>query len=312
MARQIRVEYPGAFYHVTSRGNERKSIFRSKQDREKFLEYLQSASERYGAIIHAYCLMDNHYHILIETPDGNLSRIMQHINGAYTTYYNVKRQRSGHLFQGRFKAVLVQMDEYAKELSRYIHLNPVRAKMVARPEEYAWSSYTYYASEKKAPAWLNRSFILGYFGKKLITSQRKYKTFVERMLDKEYRNPLSDIHFSLVLGSSDFAFEIKDKFLKKRKHTKDRNLPLVKGKTARPTLKQIIKLIDTRMGARHKLARPLKLYFCHRYSGLKLSEIGTYFKISDSGVTQASRRVETRMAKDRQLRKQIDAIKAML
>jgi len=135
LARPLRITYPGAFYHVTSRGNERKAVFKNKRDREKFLEYLESATLRYDARIHAYCLMDNHYHLLMETPSGNLSQIMRHINAAYTTYYNVKHDRAGHLFQGRYKAILVEIDAYAKELSRYIHLNPVRANMVEKPEE---------------------------------------------------------------------------------------------------------------------------------------------------------------------------------
>ena len=154
MARQLRIEFPGAFYHVTSRGNERKAIFKSQRDREKFLSYLESASKRYGAIIHVYCLMDNHYHILIETPLGNLSRIMQHINGAYTTYFNIQRKRAGHLFQGRYKSILIEADVYAKELSRYIHLNPIRAGIVDTPEAYKWSSFQYYAIEREAPQWL--------------------------------------------------------------------------------------------------------------------------------------------------------------
>ena len=133
MARPLRILYPGAFYHITSRGNEQKALFKSNKDREKFIEYLESATERYDAVIHAYCLMDNHYHILLETPSGNLSKIMAHINGAYTNYFNAKRERSGHLFQGRYKAILVEADEYAKELSRYIHLNPVRANIVEHP-----------------------------------------------------------------------------------------------------------------------------------------------------------------------------------
>ncbi len=154
MARQLRIEYPGALYHVTSRGNEKKDIFRSIKDREKFLSYLSSAWERHGAVFHAWCLMSNHFHLMIETPEGNLSRIMKHINGSYTTYFNVKHKRAGHLLQGRYKAVLVQADTYAAELSRYIHLNPVRAKMVPSPEEYQWSGTTgnicSRLSEKKA------------------------------------------------------------------------------------------------------------------------------------------------------------------
>ena len=164
MARPLRIEYPGAFYHVTSRGNERRTIFQSNRDREKYLSYLESAHERYGAVIHVYCLMGNHYHLLLETPRGNLSKILQYVNGAYTTYFNIKRSRSGHLFQGRFKGILVDKDEYCKELSRYIHLNPVRAGMVKAPLEYPWSSYRYYARRDKKPKWLTTEFVLGEFG----------------------------------------------------------------------------------------------------------------------------------------------------
>ncbi len=212
MARQLRIEFPGAFYHVTARGNERKAVFKSIKDREQFFSYLESASNRYGAIIHAYCLMDNHYHILIETPLGNLSKIMQHINSAYTTYFNIKRDRSGHLFQGRYKSILVEVDEYAKELSRYIHLNPVRAKMVKTPEEYQWSSYSYYADKRKAPEWLYRDFILGYFGKRLSTSQRNYRKFVHSLVGEVYDSPFTDVIYSVILGSQEYAQEIKDTF----------------------------------------------------------------------------------------------------
>lgn len=113
MARPLRIEYPGAFYHVTSLGNEQKDVFKSRRDREQFLNYLESAVVRYGAVVHSYCLMSNHYHLLLETPSGNLSQVMRHINGAYTTYFNVKRKRIGHLFQGRYKAILVEADAYA-------------------------------------------------------------------------------------------------------------------------------------------------------------------------------------------------------
>lgn len=118
MTRPLRIAYPGAFYHVTSRGNEQKDVFKSRRDWGKFIEYLASATDRYGAAIHAYFLMSNHYNLLLETPEGNLSLIMRHINGAYTTHFNIKLKRAGHLFQGRFKAILVEADEYTAELSR--------------------------------------------------------------------------------------------------------------------------------------------------------------------------------------------------
>ena len=151
MSRSLRIVYAGAFYHVTSRGNERKAVFRTHRDREKFLSYLESATERYRAVVHVYCLMNNHYHLLIETPSGNISQIMHHIKTAYTAYFNTKHERSGHLFQGRYKAIVIDADEYAREVSRYIHLNPVRAGLIEKPEEYRWSSYQYYIFKSGAP-----------------------------------------------------------------------------------------------------------------------------------------------------------------
>ena len=163
VARTLRVQFPGAFYHVTSRRNERKAIFRNDRDRKKFLSYLESVYERYGARIHIYCLMENHYHLLLETPRGNLSQILHHVNGAYTTYYNVKRRRPGHLFQGRYRALLVEMESYGQELSRYIHLNPFRAALVEAPEDYPWSSYCVYIGLKRKSSWLETRPILSYF-----------------------------------------------------------------------------------------------------------------------------------------------------
>jgi len=210
MARALRITFPGAFYHITTRGNERKAVFKNKRDREKFLEYLESATLRYDARIHAYCLMDNHYHLLLETPSGNLPQIMRHINGAYTTYFNVKRDRYGHLFQGRYKAILVDVDEYAKELSRYMHLNPVRAKIVETPEEYNWSSYQFYIGKQKPVEWLYRDFILGFFGKKISSAQKGYQEFVNALAFQEYDSPLEQVVSSTLLGSADFIAYIKD------------------------------------------------------------------------------------------------------
>ena len=131
MARPLRIEYEGAFYHVTTRGNEQKKIFFSNSDYEKFKHYLKKSQEKYGYLLHCFVLMTNHYHLLIETPKPNLNRVMHYINSSYTNYINIKRKRSGHLFQGRYKAILIDRDNYLLELSRYIHLNPVRAEKSA-------------------------------------------------------------------------------------------------------------------------------------------------------------------------------------
>ena len=141
MARPLRIEYDGALYHVTSRGNERKAIFRDDTDRELFLATLFRVTERFHWICHAYCLMNNHYHLVIETPDGNLSKGMRQLNGVYTQAFNRRHRRVGHLFQGRFKGILVQKESHFLEVCRYVVLNPVRAKAVDHPRLWAWSSY---------------------------------------------------------------------------------------------------------------------------------------------------------------------------
>jgi len=310
MARPLRIMYPGAFYHVTSRGNERKAVFKSKQDREKFLEYLESATQRYDARIHTYCLMDTHYHLLLETPSGNLSQIMRHINGAYTTYFNVKRDRSGHLFQGRYKAILVDIDEYAKELSRYIHLNPVRAKMVETPEDYDWSSYKIYIGKQRSAKWLYRDFILGYFGKKVSTAQKSYQDFVSALTDQEYNSPLDEVVSSTLLGSADFIKFIKDNFLSAKRP--DKELPALKELGKKTSMQDIVKEVELVFPEDKVLSRNVKMYLCQRYTGNKLKEIGFHFGIGESGVSQACRRVADKIEKDKKLKKKIERLEKLI
>jgi len=306
MARALRITFPGAFYHVTSRGNERKAVFKSKRDREKFLEYLESATQRYDARIHAYCMMDTHYHLLLETPSGNLSQIMRHINGAYTTYFNVKRDRSGHLFQGRYKAILVDIDDYAKELSRYIHLNPVRAKIVETPEEYGWSSYKFYIGKQRAAKWLYRDFILGYFGKRVSTAQKGYQKFVNAIAHQEYNSPLDEVVSSTLLGSADFVAYIKDNYLSAKKPNKE--LPALKELVKKTSIQDIFEDVELVFTKDKVLARNVKMYLCQRYTGKKLKEIGLHFGIGESGVSQACRRVTQKIEKDIKLKKRIDKL----
>jgi REP element-mobilizing transposase RayT len=141
MARPLRIEYSGAVYHITSRGNAREKIYIDDQDRENFLGVLGEVVRKYNWLCHAYCLMDNHYHLLVETPDANLSIGMRQLNGVYTQLYNRRHRRTGHIFQGRYKAILVDKDNYLLELSRYVVLNPVRARLAKLPEHWKWSSY---------------------------------------------------------------------------------------------------------------------------------------------------------------------------
>lgn len=305
MARPLRIEYPGAHYHVTARGNERKDVFKSQKDREQFLQYLESAVSRYGAVIHAYCLMSNHYHLLLETPSGNLSKIMQHINGAYTSYFNVKRKRSGHLFQGRYKAIVIEADEYAQELSRYIHLNPVRANMVAKPEEYRWSSYLDYIGAKKRPEWLETSFILDYFGKGA-ARYKKYRGFVEELDGSEYESPLAAAVASTILGSESFVCELTEKHVGGKQ--KDREFPAARKLTYKPTLQAILEALKDISG-NSRVVKNATIYLCHKYSGAGLKEIGEKFGIKESAVSQASRRFAQILERDKELQQEIEKVR---
>lgn len=288
MARPLRIEYPGAFYHVTARGNEQKDIFKSQRDREKFLSYLEAASKRYAAVIHAYCLMSNHYHLLLETPQGNLSQIMKHINSSYTTYFNVKRKRAGHLLQGRYKAILVEADEYALELTRYIHLNPVRVGIVPTPENYTWMSYRCYTGQATAPNWLRTDFILGHFGAKESLARKKYREYVYDLMGQEYSSPLQGTVASTILGSAEFVSEIQDQHLSAKKA--DRELPTLRELAIRPSFNRILQAAKTAFPENSRQATKAGIYLCHLYSGAKLKEIGKVFQLSESGVTQASKR----------------------
>ncbi len=178
MARPLRIQFPGAVYHVTSRGNEKKAIFKDDEDRRVFLDVLEHVNHRYNWLCHAYCLMPNHYHLLIDTPDGNLSIGMRQLNGIYTQKFNKRHGRVGHLFQGRFKAVLVQKDSHLLEACRYVVLNPVRAKNVDGPEEWIWSSYAATAGRMKPLPCLTTDWILSQFGAERRGARARYRKFV--------------------------------------------------------------------------------------------------------------------------------------
>ena len=272
------------------------------------MEILGQVCKRFNWIIHGYCLMSNHYHLFIETPEGNLSQIMRHINGAYTTYFNTKRQRVGHLFQGRYMAILVDADEYATNLSRYIHLNPVRAGIVSAPEDYSWSSYQYYISRKKSPEWLVLDYILNLFGIKKTDARKQYREFVNILIEQRYESPLKDVFASTILGGSEFIKEIQEKYLTDVKN--DRNVPAMTELSSHKTQAEIYAVVEDEFSNcnNSKLARKAALYLCHRYSGRKLKDIGKHFGIGESAVSQTSRRFSKTLLKDKKLRKQIEKI----
>jgi REP element-mobilizing transposase RayT len=178
MARPLRIEFPGALYHITSRGDRREAIYEDDDDREAFLGVLAEVVDRYHWICHAFCLMTNHYHLVIETVEGNLSRGMRQLNGVYTQASNRRHHRVGHLFQGRFKGILVDKDAYLLELSRYVVLNPVRAGVVDTPAQWRWSSYRAMTGKAPVPKWLTVDALLCQFASVREEAHQSYRHFV--------------------------------------------------------------------------------------------------------------------------------------
>lgn len=178
MTRPLRIEFPGALYHVTSRGDRQEPIYQDDQDRQAFLHTLAEVVVRFNWRCHAYCLMTNHYHLVVHTPDGNLSKGMRQLNGVYTQASNRRHRQVGHLFQGRFKAILVDQDSYLLQLARYVVLNPVRAGMVKSPGEWYWSSYRAMVGEAPTADWLATDDLLAQFSTQRDEARLRYRHFV--------------------------------------------------------------------------------------------------------------------------------------
>lgn len=213
MARPLRIEFPGAVYNVTSRGNAREPIYLNDRDRSVFLAVLAETVKRYGWICHAYSLMDDHYHLLVETPEPNLSLGMRHLNGVYTQAFNGRYKRVGHLFQGRFRSILVEKDSHLLELSRYAALNPVRVGVVKGPGDWPWSSYRATAGMGKAPAFLSVDWMLHQFGKTKKEAWKRYVDFVHEGLSAE--SPMKEVTGQIIYGGESFVAKIQ-KLLAKR------------------------------------------------------------------------------------------------
>jgi putative transposase len=294
MARPPRVEYPGAVYHVINRGNAGENLFKSNRDREKFLMYLEKAVERFTLKIHIYCLMNNHFHILLETPLPNLSRAIQWINVSYAGYFNRKHHRNGHLFQGRFKSILVDADEYLKHLSRYIHLNPVRAKIVERPDEYQWSSYPALVGKTKQPEWMETEWLLSQFGTQKKHAVMNYKNFVEKADIHSLENPAKDLSGGFILGSPDFVNWIKETYLQDRSGEKE--IPELRKLKPKADFDKIVRLVGRefncetnailRKGLKKNMARDVAIFLARELTGETGKRIGEYFgNISGAAVT---------------------------
>ena len=308
MARPLRIEYNGALYHITARGNERNPIYREEGDYQKFLDLLSELPQRYDIFIHGYILMGNHYHLLIETPKGNITKVMHYLNATYTGYFNKKYGRVGHLFQGRYKGLLIEKERYLLSVSRYIHLNPVRAGMSRRPEEYRWSSYPEYIRRDKKNKWLTSDWILGQYSRDEAKARRLYKAFVDEGLTLR-ENPFKDLKEGLILGSENFIDEIKKKIGLK----KHREIPESKRLIRSIKYEDVIRVVTKRFktgeqeiretGKRDNLSRKISLYLLRRLTDVSNEDIAGYFGIGYTAVSQAASRLKKEIKKDKGLKK---------
>jgi REP element-mobilizing transposase RayT len=291
MPRPLRIEYENAFYHVMNRGRGRSLIFHNEKYYKAFLETLNEVHIRFDCIIHAYCLMGNHYHILLETPHANLSRIMRHINGVYTQRYNRLKNTDGSLFRGRFKAILVDKDEYIMQLSRYIHRNPIDMKkpLVTNLSEYQWSSYRAYINKEKAPKWLNRDFTFD-----ILAHRQKYKAYEEFTMqgsDKEMQEIYSKKYLPSILGQSGFKEWVYEKLLTDK--SAEEKIRIIKPLTPMHVVVDCVakyynvdadKIRKKTVGKQLQFeARKVAMYLCQELCGVYLKEIQKYFNLNHIG-----------------------------
>lgn len=280
MARPLRIEYSGALYHVTSRGNDKKAIYKDDADRETFLDVLDRVNKKYHWYCHAYCLMNNHYHLVIETPDGNLSAGMRQLNGIYTQSFNRRHGRVGHLFQGRFKAVLIQRESHLLEVCRYVVLNPVRAKAIKKPEEWQWSSYKGTAGLTRPHAALTSQWILGQFSDRVATARNRYMEFVNAGIGE--KTIWEGVKGQILLGEKKFIERFGEVL---KDHEKISELPKGQRYANRPELKDLF-------GEKHlrdKVKRAERIKAAVERHGYSQREIADYLGMHFSSVSRILR-----------------------
>ncbi len=317
MARPLRIEYPGAFYHITTRGVGRQNIFFKDCDRKVFLEKLGDLHEKWGIIFHGYCLMTNHYHLELETPGGELSRPLQWLNHVYAGYVNKEYRRVGHLFQGRFKSVLIEAEDHLHVLTRYIHMNPVRAGIVRIPEEYRWSSYRDYLGIRKCPKWLDVKQTLEMFGRFEKEQRKEYRNFVKM---GEEGNPLQEMSFGAILGTVQFVKRMREKLRNRKPEKNDSEIAGMIYARPGPGIDEICKVVGCAYdvskeemcvkGRKGNESRDMAIYLSRKYTRSTCDETGEYFGgIRPSAVSLGSKRIEERIKTDNNFKKLVSTQK---
>jgi REP element-mobilizing transposase RayT len=280
MARPLRVEYEGAVYHVTSRGNAGQDVFLGDADRARFLNVLAEVIERFRWFCHAYCLMTNHYHLLVETPDANLSRGMQHLNSVYTQAFNRDHGRAGHVLQGRFKSILVEKESHLLELARYVVLNPVRVKMVRSTRDWPWSSYRATAGVVEVPKFLTVSWILSQFHQESGRAVREYRKFVRQGRGV---NGWTDLQHGVFLGSDEFVDGLKPLLADQTSH---KEIPRRERLATRPRLDELFAKVKDKEARNERIHEAVR---AHKYT---LKEVGEFLSLSYSTISVIARRID--------------------
>jgi len=321
MARALRIEYAGAHYHVLNRGNGGEDVFEQQQDKENFLCYVGEAAAKYRLSVHTYCLMSNHYHILVETHEPNLSAAMQWLNISYAGWYNKKHNRRGHIFQGRFKAYLLEADEYLATVSRYIHLNPVRARLVEKPAQYSWSSYGYFAGEGKAPEWLKTRGVLEFFNARTAKAKAAYRGFVEDVRIAELEDPHKAAREGFIIGGEGFVNWVQTSIVGKRMEEKE--IPQLRRLMPRPALERIIGSVADEFGCsrediqqsgkKNNRARDIAIYIARSISGMSCKALGESFgAITGAGITMKYKQMQAAIERDKGLQKKVRGIQRQI
>lgn len=293
MARPLRLEYPGALYHVTSRGNAQADIFCCDDDREHFVALLGDEVRQQQWICYAWCLMDNHYHFLVETPEANLSRGMQRLNGRYTQSFNRRHERVGHVFQGRYKAILVEKDAHLLELCRYIVLNPVRAGMVKEVGEWCWSSHHEVLGERPASGWLADDALLGLFSTRREEARARYARFVADGVAGS--SPWNQLRGQVYLGGDEFLTASRERV---EQLSMDRDIPSAQQHPERPDSARVLADVASAYGVKveevldrrsHRKAYRAGVYLLRRACNMSLKEVAGLADISIGRVSQIQR-----------------------
>jgi len=308
MARLARVEYPGALYHVITRGNQRQRIFRDDRDREKYLEILSSLKKQYSFRIPAYVLMLNHVHLLLESGEVPLSRIMQRLGSGYTQYFNRRHQQVGHLFQGRYKAILCDKDSYLLELTRYLHLNPVRAKVVKDPVDYQWSSYGGYVAESPGQQWLDSAEVLKQFSKKIREARKLYRWFVLQGIGDGHKEEYYNVLEGRFLGDKEFAEEIKAKAEVAGSVRMKIKPETLLGVACAVLGRRRAEVVGASKNRERVRAREAICYVGRNRTELSVTSLAKSLGVDATCVSRSVARVESRLGTDKQLKKVVDAI----